>query len=86
MSEEIYLSKSEIKELRNKLNDSWVSDEEKERIRAILRNCKVGPDDRMFDFNPLHILYGLWVLIALPFGFLWLGIKRLFGHRSHKQK
>lgn len=77
MSKKIYLRKSEIIELRNKINDNWVSDEEKERVKIFLQNCKVDPKDQPFDFNPLHLLYGLWVLIALPFGFLWLGIKKL---------
>ncbi|MFC2001451.1 hypothetical protein ACFLUZ_02975 [Chloroflexota bacterium] len=79
MSDKIILPKSEIEELHNKLNDNWVSDEEKERIKAILSNCKLDPEEKMFDFNPLHVLYGLWILITLPFGFLWLGIKKLVG-------
>jgi len=81
---DIYLAKSELKEMRNKLNDDWVSDEEKERIRTVLRSCKIDPKDQMFDFNPLHILYGLWVIVVLPFGFLWLGIKKLLGHKGRK--
>ena len=71
------LRKSEIQELRNKLDDSWVSNKEKERIRETLSRCKIDPIEKTFDFNPLHILYGLWTLIVLPFGLLWLGIKKL---------
>ncbi len=84
MKHKVFLPESEIKELRNKLNDNWVSDEEKEEIRMILRNCERDPSDQTFNFNPLYILYGLWCLVALPFGFLWLGIKKLLGYGRHK--
>lgn len=84
MRDEIFLPKSEIKELRNKLNDNRVSDEEKERIRAILQKCKVRPEDRTFDFNPIHVLYGLYILLALPIGLLWHLVRKLLGRETHK--
>lgn len=79
MNHEIFLPKSEIKELHNKLNDNWVSDEEKERIKAILQECKVNPEDRMFDFNPFHALYGLYISLVLPIALLWHLIKKIIG-------